>query len=636
MTAAIISRVQADITAQKKPAFLSNPKAGGATLEAITDPWPSFYAMAGEMTSILSTLDLHQQQQRCSTHDLVTLLRQQCPSRSPWFMTCLLNYLALLSYSNSSSLPSKRQHTYSQSIRSGDGLHSHDFRMCLLPEQLRSTIIMPNDSASNHNYNQNHHNSNGHIHAQSARKERLLPVLDCVDAVVGPCYEHLVVTRLRLELLCRLELPTSHQADPSLEAKFLFPNLIQRTLLCVHALKSKITLCFDPNGFHLLVNVKRNEECRDAATGGGAGVGPRGVFPPVVTELLCWYVDQFLQTQREEGEQKDEVGKSPLDDLLRYICVCFDLMTPSSSSTGPSRDESDSRTWGESDQQHVWFLAQLVCHPSRLQMLLVSLLDKGGQHRQRQRHTAFIVLCCGDLLLSLPADTPGIVFPTLTLCSLCHIITLLAKQAFPSRVRAVLGALSARLAKSWATLAAEDGDGEVEGAVHLTRPPLARSLFNTGLFGNGGRVLDPQRQEGALELLVWRPTSACTSYDTVFAASASAYRVCITISQNKSPGETITLRCHSLSPGSLFDATTTAAPLPVSVDVGVLPGFTSLWRGLLASPLSLSVSLSSSSEQWTREGEEAGVVLWLLEQLYLSLLFGGNRYAALSYAYIAP
>jgi hypothetical protein len=577
----------------------------------------SFYAMAREMSSLLAGLELttHQQQgQHHGAHRVITSLRKQCSTRSPWFMTCLVNYLALLSHSSSSSSSSA------------------DFRHCLLSEDLSSIICCSDNKSSTNDIGE--------------EKEKLLSVLDSLDTLIAPRSEHFTVTPLRLDLLLRIEVPDS--TLPAVQAKFLFPNLLKRTILCVHALKSKTTICLDPKT-QMLLSVQPSEECRAVVE----RPGQRGVFPPVVMELWCWYMDQFLREgggegaamreavsqqkqqhqqlrgeeqkqQQQQEEQQEE--QSPLDALLCYISVCLDLLA------GGGACHSSVET----QQQRVWSLALLYCHPPRLQRMMTSLLGKGGLQTQRRRYTVCIILRSVDLLLNIPADTPGALCPTLTLCALCNLALFVAKNIFCTRVSAARDALNKRLALTWPSVA--------NGTGRLSRPPLASSLFCSVLDSCSIDTKARPRASFMLDLmgLVVCPPSHLSS------PAASACRVTLEVSRNKSPsqGETVSIGCSALpvQSGPHLPSHSLSHPWPSSwgAELVVLPEFSWLWRSLVAAPLGLSGAAyppaavsSSSSAAAAEEGgvvdslEEVAGVLRLHERVYLPLLFDSKRYLPL-------
>ena len=538
----LLREVKMKITQQKKASVTHVPKEPHSFSRDATSP--SLYALSSDIASFLDAVEQFKQ----STHKLVTYLRKHCPSRSSWFITCLINFLALHSCSTT----------------------ENDFRYLMLSENLSSIIC-----ASDPSYATNPAPKN---------KELLLPVLEDIDDRMGPRWECIVVTSLRLDLLLHVEFPD--MSTPSAQAKFLFPNLLRRTLLFVHALKSRTQILM-ANDFQELLSVEINHDILSRGVQTGAG----GMFMPLVTELLCWYIDEFLQITSRPVVL-------PLDDLMRYICACLALL--------------DANNTDASQVYHVWSVGLVVCHPVRLQLLLLSIQNKGRRHLRKQQYAVFVLLRMVKIILDCPPSSPGILCPSLALNTLCNQAVHMAKGISRTEVLSARSALNDRLALSWA--AVKNGSGR------LTRPPLASSFYHSTLnrSSSGNPQVGTVSLSSPVDLLVWLPV-ASPGGGTI--PSGSTFIVTLEVSKNKFPshGESVSIRCRTISTSILLYHCSTML---------VLPDTSLLWNTLLFPPPVCGADVSPSPTGFGMEVMEvASAVQQLHVKVYLPLLFQENRYS---------
>lgn len=498
-------------------------------------------------------------------------------------MTYVINYFSFLA-----------QFSLSGSIE-------RDLSLCLQSEKLEDIIFKSSPSPENSS------------EAPCNAYEVLFPPLN--DSFVLSSawqWQHhaLAVSPLQLSLLLRVEPPdTSH---PSCKERFLFPNLIQRTLLGVLALQSLTTVDDRPYNERLTSDI--NEGYVRVVRS-----GIKSIFPPVLSRLWVMYMDLFLREGEKEGRTDKVVS------LLKYVSVCLTLMSIHRedrprrhkhqkhhvSQKISDEDYNENDISGEKDCYDVWTLSLVFCQPVRLKRIMTHLMggEKQSQsqsqsqsHSLTQKYTAHIVLCSAELLLTLPHSTPGILCPTLTLCALCNIMCTVAPSCLFTRASRMKLALGARVRRGWQLLSTGVGD--------LCQPPLSCSIFSDcnssrdRVFSDrdsgcahsrddGDSDDDGDLEDDAVDMVAWCALPASTA----FAAC------CVTIQRHhdKSNNEAVRVRV-TLSPPS----TTTSDPTTGSDHddeasavgegekemeadekrfgiVVVVPAFSWLWSSLLPS-----------------------------------------------------
>jgi hypothetical protein len=134
----------------------------------------------------------------------------------------------------------------------------------------------------------------------------------------------LLVSSLRLELL--LCLPNSSEEEPTAP----IPNLVSRTVMCLHGLVSRCSL---PRHRHYLQHEHHETLCGvfdlaiDEDCLATVQTHHHTILLPVIESSLCCYLKTLLSALHQDSPSPDLLPMSPLVDLLlKYVTVCLSLL----------------------------------------------------------------------------------------------------------------------------------------------------------------------------------------------------------------------------------------------------------------------------------------------------------------------
>ena len=529
---------------RKKAPNLQEDKSSVSTFVSSDDINRSFHSMTSDIMSLVNSALEH----RHSSHAVVKILRELCTSYSPWLVLYLINYLSFVSDLDKVV---------------------HGLSMCLLSEQLSSVIFL-------------HESENGAEEPIHTKKECLTPVLNSFKELPSVRDEFVCATPLRLQLLLRVEIPDF--TDPSVLVKFQFPDLVARTLLCIHALKSNVSIC-QAGIPHHVPTVEVNSEFLTACQ-----LGLRSIIPPIVEELLVWYVDSFLF---EDIIIKNEYKRYHLDDYFRYIIACLEIISLYACDNASAHNIA-------------WTISTIFCHPIRLQTIMHSLLLRGGTCNNKQRYIVLIMQHSARVLLNVPVETAGVLCPLLSLYGLCSCTSALVRGSLQCNVSDILESLRDSLTTLWSSV--------LDKRCQLSKPPLSVSIF-------GGRIplrclpseiSEPNSEKVSLMMKrKWHDNETMT---------ISTCEVCLDVAHSSIAGdadEKVQMLCDEvMSVTSSINTVIIDSPQ----EFVAFPDFALLWNCLLKAPQSSDIKLSSIGAF-----PEVTVIQYLHEQLYLPLKFYNNR-----------